>query len=80
MKRREKYYRAPPKRCPDSGKRCIPEHEVDHAVRALQTKNQGRAYFCEACEHYHLTSVPIERVVNWMYRGSDEEADHGDRH
>lgn len=77
MKRREKFYRAPPKRCPSSGKRCIPEEEVDHAVRALQTRNAGRAYWCEDCDSYHLTSMPLENALAWIRKveDSDEETE-----
>lgn len=82
MKRREKFYRAPPKRCPATGKRCIPEHEVERAVHAMQTRNYARAYLCEHCDSHHLTHVPVEVAVEAYWRSdeeSDEETEAGDR-
>jgi hypothetical protein len=75
----EKWYRAPQKRCPVSGKRCIPEHEVDRAVKALQTQNYARAYWCEDCDHYHLTHLPLERAVS-IWERAHEETSGSDRH
>lgn len=79
MKRKEKFYKAPKGRCKVAGKISIPEEEVDHAVRALQTRNGARAYYCEHCDAYHLTSMPLERAVEMIYE-QGEETGFNDRH